>query len=115
MATTELSKPLIDSIENSSRHGSIESRTSSLSMHPRNHASLAKYNRIKSESLSWTNISVQVNAPDGNKKYILNNISGYVKKGNVLCILGPVKCPNLTQKHMDYIYKNRVVVERRLY
>eukprot|EP01084_Bolivina_argentea_P005223 9867_1 len=111
---TELSQPLIekcinvepmennDNIFNSSDNSlplsfnSNVSITSSLALNPRNHASLANYNKIKPATLTWTHLSVQVTTPNKQKKYILNDVSGYVKKGNVLCILGPSGCGKTT-------------------
>jgi ABC-type multidrug transport system ATPase subunit len=40
--------------------------------------------------LKWSNLDVFVNANDPNKKKkILNNVSGYVKRGQMFAVMGP--------------------------
>lgn len=72
------------------------SRKSSLHLNPRNHASLSNYNKIKPATLTFQDLTVSVTTSDKKQKKILNNISGFVKKGNVLCILGPSGCGKTT-------------------
>lgn len=78
------------SMEQVSETSMVEDQVESGSIRPRNKLSGKESNVLENSTLKFTDINFLVGKKD-NKKHILTNVSGEVKHGHVLAIMGCVR------------------------